>query len=225
MGGLSTDVAEVENFNPFTTRNRLDGSDLYSVESPTKDYNRENKLSMNDFLHPVTEIRQIRRLKFDPDSPRFAQACQRLQIDRRDIEKRRLQDFEGQIRNERPEDEQNPTLIRELAMIRYNYYLTTFKEVFNDVIEERRHIIKEEFMSGGSQVIMSSVAASTLEQAIVPPTASLLRSNKSQSTLKSRMQAAAMPRDRSGGPIKTTAVKKTLGGISTSSSVMALPSA
>ena len=65
MGGLSTDVADVDNFNPFTTRNRLDGSDLYSVESPTKDY---NKLSTNDFLHPVTEIRQIRRLKFDPDS-------------------------------------------------------------------------------------------------------------------------------------------------------------
>ena len=40
-------------------------------------------------------------------------------------------------------------------MIRYNYYLTTFKEVFNDVIEERKHIIKEEFASGGSQMVPS----------------------------------------------------------------------
>lgn len=61
-----------------------------------------------------------------------------------------MSDFEAQIRNERPEDEQNSTLIRELAMIRFNYHLTTFKEVFNDVIEERRHIVKEEFMSGNS---------------------------------------------------------------------------
>ena len=38
-------------------------------------------------------------------------------------------------------------------MIRYNYHLTTFKEVFNDIIEERKHIIKEEFVSGGSQII------------------------------------------------------------------------
>ena len=34
-------------------------------------------------------------------------------------------------------------LIKELATIRYNYYLTTFKEIFNDVIEERRHIVHE----------------------------------------------------------------------------------
>ena len=38
-------------------------------------------------------------------------------------------------------------------MIRYNYHLTTFKEVFNDVIEERKHIIKEEYQSGGSQIL------------------------------------------------------------------------
>ena len=71
----------------------------------------------------------------------------------KDIEKRRLADFEAQIRNEKPEEDQNPTLIRELAMIRYNYHLTTFKEVFNDVIEERKHIMKEEFISGSSQVV------------------------------------------------------------------------
>lgn len=72
-----------------------------------------------------------------------------------DITKKRLADFEAQIRNEKPEEDQNPTLIRELAMIRYNYHLTTFKEVFNDVIEERKHIIKEEFISGGGSQIIS----------------------------------------------------------------------
>ena len=34
-------------------------------------------------------------------------------------------------------------MIRELATIKYNYYLTTFKEVFNDVLEERRRIAQE----------------------------------------------------------------------------------
>ena len=137
------------NLNPFTTRNNVNGSDImYTNESPIRE-----KLGFNDFLHPITEIRQIRRLKFEPESPRFAQACQRLQIDMKDITKRRLADFEAQIRDEKPEEDQNPTLIRELAMIRYNYHLTTFKEVFNDIIEERKHIIKEEFVSGGSQII------------------------------------------------------------------------
>jgi len=48
------------------------------------------------------------------------------------------------IRNERPEEEQNSELIKELATIRFNYYLTTFKEILNDVIEERKHIINDE---------------------------------------------------------------------------------
>ena len=48
------------------------------------------------------------------------------------------------MRNEKPEEDQNNQLIRELATIRYNYYLTTFKETFNDVIEERQRIEKEE---------------------------------------------------------------------------------
>ena len=61
-----------------------------------------------------------------------------------DIKKKRLSEFEAQIRNEKPEEEQNPVLIKELATIRFNYYLTTFKEIFNDVIEERRQIIKEQ---------------------------------------------------------------------------------
>jgi len=55
-----------------------------------------------------------------------------------------LIDFEAIVRNERPEEDQNPVLIRELATIKFNYYLTTFKEIFNDVIEERRRIVHEE---------------------------------------------------------------------------------
>ena len=62
----------------------------------------------------------------------------------KDITKKRLQDFEAQVRNEKPEEDQNNQLIRELATIRYNYYLTTFKETFNDVIEERQRTEKEE---------------------------------------------------------------------------------
>ena len=95
-------------------------------------------------LQHVTETRQVKRLKFDPDSPKFSEACNRLAIDMKDIERKKLSDFDTQIRNERPEEDQNPVLIRELATIRYNYYLTTFKEIYNDVIEERRHIVHEQ---------------------------------------------------------------------------------
>ena len=212
--GLTSDPVDAENnFNPFTTRNRMDGGDMYSLESPSKD-----KIGINDFLHPITEIRQIRRLKFEPESPRFAQACQRLKIDMKDIEKRRLADFEAQIRDEKPEEDQNPALIRELAMIRYNYHLTTFKEVFNDVIEERKHIIKEEFISGGSQVISPQKSLPRMGSG------GLLRVNQSQSTLKSRIQVAAMSRDRSGGRTAIKNANKNSSIISTSASVMALPS-
>ena len=100
--GLVYESIDAENnLNPFTTRNNGNGTDImYSVESPFKE-----KLGFNDFLHPITEIRQIRRLKFEPESPRFAQACQRLQIDMKDITKTRLADFEAQIRDEKPEED------------------------------------------------------------------------------------------------------------------------
>lgn len=52
-------------------------------------------------------------------------------------------DFEKIVRNEHPDIGQNAEMIRELAMIRFNYYLTTFKEVFNDVLEERSKIVNE----------------------------------------------------------------------------------
>lgn len=92
----------------------------------------------------MTELRQIKRLKFDLDSPRFQEACKRLEIDQEDLRKRKLHEFENMVRNEKPEEEQNPVLVRELATIKFNYYLTTFKEIFNDVIDERRHIVNEQ---------------------------------------------------------------------------------
>ena len=61
--------------------------------------------SINDNLAPITELRQIKRLKFNPDSPRFKEAFMRLQIDEKDITKKRLSDFEAKVRDERPEDE------------------------------------------------------------------------------------------------------------------------
>ena len=55
-----------------------------------------------------------------------------------------MQDFIDIVRDERPEEEQHSVLVRELASIKFNYYLTTFKEIFNDVIDERKHIVHEE---------------------------------------------------------------------------------
>ena len=66
-----------------------------------------------------------------------------MQIDQSDLKRKKLAEFEAIVRNDRPEDDSNPSLIRELASIKYNYYLTTFKEVFNDVLEERRRIAKD----------------------------------------------------------------------------------
>ena len=59
-----------------------------------------------------------------------------------------MADFEAIVRDERPEEDQNPVLIRELATIKFNYYLTTFKEIFNDVIEERKRIVNERLRTG-----------------------------------------------------------------------------
>lgn len=55
---------------------------------------REGKMSVNDYLQPITDTRQIKRMKFDPDSPRFSEACSRLAIDMRDIARKKLSEFE-----------------------------------------------------------------------------------------------------------------------------------
>ena len=68
-------------------------------------------------------------------------------------------------------------LIRELATIRYNYYLTTFKEIFNDVLEERRHIVHEEinqFHNQRSKLV-------SRESAVAKYTADEIRKNSSNS--------------------------------------------
>lgn len=137
---------DVNNAGGFTSRDLLQFSDPPLQEDQIYSATKfEGKaININDFLQPITDTRVIKRMKFDPESPKFTEACKRLAIDMKDIERKKLSEFEAQIRNERPEEDQNPVLIRELATIRYNYYLTTFKEIFNDVLEERRHIVHEE---------------------------------------------------------------------------------
>ena len=96
------------------------------------------------------------------------------------------------MRNERPEEDQNPTLIRELATIRFNYYLTTFKEVFNDVVEERRHILKEEWskMEGDRAKLFSA------QGSIQKLNTDELRKSTSIAVLKERFGAKTAKRTR-----------------------------
>ena len=69
---------------------------MYINESSTYGYDHEiPRQSVNVFLRPITDLKQIKRLKYDLDSPRFAMACKRLQIDMKDISRKRLQDFEA----------------------------------------------------------------------------------------------------------------------------------
>lgn len=144
----------------------------------------------------------------------------------KDIEKKRLTDFEAQIRNEKPEEDHNPNLIRELAMIRYNYYLTTFKEVFNDVIEERKHILKEQ----GSGVYSPSDAIKPTQYQTDIRQMSGKRPQRSQQSsqiINSRFIHNSHGRDRStGSKVGGTAGANPIlqsSAISTSASVLALP--
>ena len=67
----------------------------------------------------------------------FAQACINLQVAKKDIIRKKLKDFKREVLLEQPESETNQQLINELATIRYNYHLTSFKDTINDLIEER----------------------------------------------------------------------------------------
>ena len=60
-----------------STRNLINAScDIASIAGDIT--TKAHKFSINDYLQPVTELRQIKRIKFDPDSPRFSEACTRL---------------------------------------------------------------------------------------------------------------------------------------------------
>lgn len=104
------------------------------------------RISINDMLQPISEtsIKNIKKIRFDPDSPRFAEAVTRLGVSKYDLQKRKLSDFMAEIKYERPHDADNEALVFELARIRMDYYLMNFRTVFNDVLEERAEIKREE---------------------------------------------------------------------------------
>ncbi len=78
-------------------------------------------------------------MKWDPDSPRFKQACSNLQISKEDITLRKKTDFEREVSAE--VNEGGPDLTKELTAIRYSYHLQSIKDYLNDIIEERNRII------------------------------------------------------------------------------------
>lgn len=81
---------------------------------------------------------------FDTESPRFREACNRLKINKDDLIKKKMSHFIALVRNERPEEDKQSALIKELALIKYNYHLQTYKEVFHDVMRERKNILQNE---------------------------------------------------------------------------------
>ena len=100
----------------------------------------KSNIRLNDFLEPVQDLRHIHRFKFDPESPLFAQAAANLQVSMHDIVRKRIKDFRREVLIEQPESETNPQLVNELATIKYNYHISSFKDTINDIIEERDRI-------------------------------------------------------------------------------------
>ena len=68
-----------------------------TIESQNRSINKSANFRVNDFLEPVQDLRHVHRFKFDPDSPLFTQACANLQVDRRDIIRRKLKDFKAEV--------------------------------------------------------------------------------------------------------------------------------
>ena len=112
------------------------------------------------------------------------------------------------MRDERPEDEQNPELIRELANIKYNYFLTSFKEVFNDVLEERRRIVKEQ--NSRLRSMEQELAASQRESSTIRRTDDL-RHTTSHQMINDRFGTAS--KSVLGGGSITPAVGSTTGSV------------
>ena len=96
----------------------------------------------------MSDIKQLHKIKFDPDSPLFAKAVINLQVDSAEIAKKKLRDFKQEIALEQPESETNQELIHELAQIRYNYHLNAFKDAINDIMEERDKLKLEQRVKG-----------------------------------------------------------------------------
>ena len=106
------------------------------------------KSNINDFLEPLVSSRQVRRTKFDPDSPRFREACKNLQIDTADIELKTRIYFEDQIREEQKKSSAGIDMTKELSAIRYSYHLQSVKEFLNDIIYERQRIVRHQRIRG-----------------------------------------------------------------------------
>ena len=81
----------------------------------------------------------MRRSKWDPDSPRFKQACENLEIPLQELELKPKRFFEDAVREEQASS--GLELTKELAAIRYGYHLQSVKDLINEIIEERRRII------------------------------------------------------------------------------------
>lgn len=94
------------------------------------------KTSINDALEPLQSSRLVRRTKWDPDSPRFKQACSNLQIGASEIEVKTKKQIEEEIKQEQKK-QTGPDMTKELSTIRYNYHLQSVKEFLNDIIAER----------------------------------------------------------------------------------------
>lgn len=82
MGSMLTSSHHLDVVQGASTRNLLNTSTQLTNggDSPMR-----NRVTINDYLVPVTEIRQVKRVRFDPESPRFKEACIRLKIDMKDI--------------------------------------------------------------------------------------------------------------------------------------------
>ena len=148
-----------------------------------------SNIRINDYLEPVSDIRQIHKIKFDPDSPLFARAVANLQVDSSEIAKKRLKDFKEEVALEQPESETNAELILEMAQIRYNYHLNAFKDAINDIMEERDKLKLEQRMQGMRDKVSTSQQKSY--------TAVNSRGNTSPSSLKHKSLSTAALRPES----------------------------
>lgn len=96
----------------------------------------------------------VRRVKWDPESPRFKKACENLEIPLADLELRPKRFFEDEIREEQ-KSSGGQELTKELGAIRYGYHLQSIKDLLNEIIHERRRIIVKEKATNPTQRSMA----------------------------------------------------------------------
>ena len=89
LGTAQRAMMEVQNSVSNATRQFLLENHL-SNDSAEKD-----KRSINNQISFLSTTKQVKRLRFDPESPRFKEACQRLEVDVKDLQRKKLSDFEA----------------------------------------------------------------------------------------------------------------------------------